>query len=300
MKIVYFSIITVVATWVLLVIGGLVNPMGASMACPDWYFVPTCNGELMPEMIGGVLYEHGHRLWASLVGLLMLILAISIWVSQKSKALQIASLGGVLLVAFQGTLGGVTVLLGLNAWISTLHLICAMIFFCLLIWITFQLYPAQNWLSVDKRTQTWLNLSLILTLFQIIVGGLVRHFGAGLACGDDWLTCGPSIWPSWHLGQLHMIHRLIGYALVVVISIACIKVTKAAKKASARFPRILSLIAAHLVIIQILLGIMTVATVRSVPLVALHTAIGALLLGTLALTRFSMVYRVKQTRFSME
>ena len=41
---------TTVATWILLLIGGLVNPMGASMACPDWYFIPTCNGELLPEM----------------------------------------------------------------------------------------------------------------------------------------------------------------------------------------------------------------------------------------------------------
>ena len=78
-----------------------------------------------------------------------------------------------------------------------------------------------------------------------------------------------------------MTHRLIGYALVVVISITCVKIAKAAKKAQLRFPRVLSLTTAHLVIIQILLGIMTVATVRSVPLVALHTAIGALLLATL-------------------
>ena len=74
-----FSILTVVSTWLLLVIGGLVNPMGASMACPDWYFFPTCNGELLPEMTGGVLYEHGHRLVASTVGLLTLLLTFFCW-----------------------------------------------------------------------------------------------------------------------------------------------------------------------------------------------------------------------------
>src|SRR5580704_11003722 len=64
----YFSLVTIFATWCLLIVGGLVNPMGASMACPDWYFFPTCNGELWPDMVGGVLYEHGHRLAASVVG----------------------------------------------------------------------------------------------------------------------------------------------------------------------------------------------------------------------------------------
>src|SRR5688572_33461840 len=105
-----FSVVTVVATWMLLLIGGIVNPMGASMACPDWYFIPTCNGELLPEMTGGVLYEHGHRLWASWVGLLTLVLAFAAW---RSKTLDATSrryaIVALVLVCVQGTLGGITV-----------------------------------------------------------------------------------------------------------------------------------------------------------------------------------------------
>ncbi|HXW60363.1 MAG TPA: hypothetical protein VEK06_02380, partial [Myxococcota bacterium] len=81
-KLFCLALLTLVATWILLIIGGLVNPMGASMACPDWYFFPTCNGQLLPPMKGGVLYEHGHRLVASLVGLFTLLLTFLCWRSK--------------------------------------------------------------------------------------------------------------------------------------------------------------------------------------------------------------------------
>ncbi len=125
-----FSLLTVLSTWILLIIGGLVNPMGASMACPDWYFFPTCNGQVLPEMTGGVLFEHGHRLVASLVGIFTLLLAVSCWrsklVDRPTKWLAFLAL---LLVVLQGTLGGITVLLNLSTVVSTLHLACAMLFF---------------------------------------------------------------------------------------------------------------------------------------------------------------------------
>ena len=62
------------ATFVLLVIGGTVNPTGSSLACPEPTFV--CNGSLFPAMVGGVFYEHGHRLLAETIGLYQLVLTI--------------------------------------------------------------------------------------------------------------------------------------------------------------------------------------------------------------------------------
>src|SRR3989338_9751026 len=104
MRLYYFSCVLVFFTWVLLWIGGLVNPMGASLACPDWYFIPTCNGELMPVMTGGVLFEHGHRLWASLVGLCTFILAIWVSCSKKTdRTTKMLAWIAVLTVVLQGT-----------------------------------------------------------------------------------------------------------------------------------------------------------------------------------------------------
>src|SRR5699024_268181 len=60
------------ATFLLLVIGGTVNPTGSSLACPEPTFV--CHGQLFPPMVGGVFYEHGHRLAAMTVGLLQIAL----------------------------------------------------------------------------------------------------------------------------------------------------------------------------------------------------------------------------------
>jgi heme A synthase len=110
------------------------------------------------------------------------------------------------------------------------------------------------------------------TFVQILLGGLIRHVGAGMACGDDWLSCGPSFWPSWHLGQLHMLHRLVGYALAAAIGWVCIKQLQ--KTLWAILPIIL-------VLGQIGLGFWTVASLRSAYVVAMHTAIGALILGSL-------------------
>src|SRR5262249_3951666 len=68
-----FAVATAVATYLLILIGGLVHGTGSSLACPDW---PTCYGSLMPKMEGGVLIEHSHRLAATTVGILTVALAI--------------------------------------------------------------------------------------------------------------------------------------------------------------------------------------------------------------------------------
>src|SRR6187431_1520976 len=67
-----FAVGTAVATFLLILIGGLVHGTGSSLACPDW---PTCYGSLMPKMEGGVLVEHSHRLAAGTVVIMTLVLA---------------------------------------------------------------------------------------------------------------------------------------------------------------------------------------------------------------------------------
>ena len=68
-----FAVATAIATYLLILIGGLVHGTGSSLACPDW---PTCYGTLMPKMEGGVLVEHSHRLAAAMVVLMTLVLAV--------------------------------------------------------------------------------------------------------------------------------------------------------------------------------------------------------------------------------
>jgi heme A synthase len=299
MRLFYFSLVTVFSTWILLLIGGIVNPMGASLACPDWYFIPTCNGQLLPEMKGGVLYEHGHRLWASLVGLLTIALAVAIWFLRNSdKSLRILSIFGVLLVAFQGILGGVTVLLGLNVFISTFHLVTAMSFFCLLIYISYCLYPKAIVGFLGEGKRGIVGIAAVLALVQIMLGGLVRHVGAGLACGDDWLSCGSQFWPAWSLGQLHMLHRIMGYCLAAMVFFVCLIGAREAKRCGFVFAQKVVWLPIILVCVQIGLGLATVATVRSVFFVSLHTAFGALLLASLFTLYLSLKSRAAKVEYS--
>ncbi|HET6585073.1 MAG TPA: COX15/CtaA family protein [Nannocystaceae bacterium] len=275
------AIATLIATWILLLIGGTVNPMGASMACPDWYFVPTCNGELLPEMTGGVLYEHGHRLWASWVGLLTVVLAIQIWRAKTDATTRNLGFLALFLVCFQGVLGGVTVKLNLHSGVSTLHLATAMLFFGTLVLLCFRLAPASATAAKVSRRRGLVAAVLVVAFFQVILGGMVRHLGAGLICGDDWIGCGPSSWTKQPLAHLHMTHRIVAYALVPLVVLAAQRVRVEARATGNALAAKLAMWPAILVLVQVVLGLVTVATGRSVAVVTFHTGVGALVLASL-------------------
>ena len=286
MKLFRLVVATLIATWILLLIGGLVNPTGSSMACPDWYFIPTCNGQLLPEMTGGVLYEHGHRLWASWVGLLTATLAFSIWRARpddpKTRRLGWTAL---FLVCLQGTLGGITVRLNLSSTVSTFHLATAMVFFLLLVLLTFRLHPAPTRQSqvAPVPARRGIVLAATVAVFgQVVLGGAVRHLGAGLICGDDWLGCGPGMqWVKQSLAHLHMTHRLVAFALIPLVLLAARQALKVARAQGNALALTLARLPVLLVLVQVGLGFATVATGRSVAIVTFHTAIGALVLANL-------------------
>ena len=276
------AVATLIATWILLLIGGTVNPMGASMACPDWYFVPTCNGELLPEMTGGVLYEHGHRLWASWVVLLTIALTVAVFrAKQEVPGTRKLALAALLLVCFQGVLGGVTVKLNLHSGVSTLHLATAMLFFGILVLLCFRLARPREG-DAKVSTRRGLVLAAMLAVFaQVILGGMVRHLGAGLICGDDWLGCGPSTWTKQPLAHLHMTHRIVAYALVPMVVLTARHIAGEARANGNALAARLARWPTLLVLTQVVLGLVTVATGRSVAIVTLHTGVAALVLASL-------------------
>ncbi len=273
------------ATWVLLLIGGTVNPTGSSLACPDWVFVPTCHGQLWPEMTGGVLYEHGHRLWASLVGLLTLGLAFALWRAPTAPpGTRPLALTAIALVALQGTLGGATVLVGLDAWLSTFHLLLGYGFFALTLALVMRLRPpsAASRHGADTGARRLFGVAALAVYLQVALGGALRHLGGGLVCGTDWLGCaGGGLWPDHWLTQLHMTHRLIGFALVPLLVWASVVAWRSHRQAGGSRHLALALAPAALVAVQVALGLITVATARDVTTVALHTAVGALVFASL-------------------
>jgi len=281
------SVLAALATWIMLLIGGTVNPTGSSLAC-DWsptdLLFPTCNGAAFPEMTGGVLYEHGHRLWGWLVGIFTTATLLGAWARPEVAArTKWIALGALLLVLAQGALGGITVALGLNPYVSTAHLVTGYSFLALMVVLSWRLHPSR---SADpargpRLGRRLIAIAAVVVLFQIVLGGIIRHFGAGLICGADPIGCaGQGLWPDTYQQQLHMSHRFFGYFALVLVSVAALRAVPAARAAGRAAVVRLALAPIAIALLQVTLGLLTVMT-GEVVAVAFHTAFGGLLLATL-------------------
>src|SRR6266852_9613599 len=129
-----FAIFTAVCTFCLVIAGGLVTSTQSGLAVPDW---PLSYGQLMPPMVGGIFYEHGHRMVAATVGFLTVIQAIWLQRRARKRSLRILGWTAVGAVIAQGVLGGLTVLLLLPPAVSIAHAGLAEIFLCLNVSIAF-------------------------------------------------------------------------------------------------------------------------------------------------------------------
>lgn len=178
-----FSILLAALTLFLVVAGASVTSNEAGLSVPDW---PLSYGKLMPEMKGGVFYEHGHRMVATTVGLLTIVLAVWLQLSERRRWLR--RLGWVALAAVivQGVLGGVTVLLLLPKAVSITHACLAQLFFTLTVAIA--VFTSPSWKRgpelVEDHGSPSLRSMAILTaasvLVQIALGAAYRHEAAGL------------------------------------------------------------------------------------------------------------------------
>ncbi|MCK5571359.1 MAG: COX15/CtaA family protein, partial [Bacteroidetes bacterium] len=102
-----FAVFTAVWTFLLLIAGGLVTGTGSGLAVPDW---PLSYGKVMPPMTGGILYEHGHRMVATFVGLLTIVLAVWVWRKERRPWVRMLAAVALGAVVVQGVVGGITVL----------------------------------------------------------------------------------------------------------------------------------------------------------------------------------------------
>jgi heme A synthase len=262
------------ATFVLLVIGGTVNPTGSSLACPEPTLV--CHGQLFPPMVGGVLYEHGHRLAAMTVGLLQIALTV-VLLRRGMKRLGWILLG---LVVAQGALGAITVGYKLPWFVSTGHLLLGMSYFATLIYTAFRTGPEPTAAQRERHSRLreelggsrrWIAVACGAVFVQLLIGALVRHLGAAMVClGMPSCTRTGDWWPDAGVQDLHMIHRGFGVVVAIVTTAAAIAVARRARSWPAL--RLLALIAPALVVAQLALGIYTVLTLRAVPLAVGHFA----------------------------
>jgi cytochrome c oxidase assembly protein subunit 15 len=158
----------------------------AGLSVPDW---PTTFGSLyrIPPMVGGVKFEHGHRMVAELIGLLTIILAIWTWHSELRSWMRKLGLIALGTVIAQGVLGGITVLYYLPPAVSTAHATLGQSFFCLT--VIMAMVTSREWMEVppvmvlEKHRpglRTLATLAAISVYLQLILGAAFRHSGIKL------------------------------------------------------------------------------------------------------------------------
>jgi heme a synthase len=138
------AVILAGATLPLLFVGGLVTSKGAGLAVPDWPTTFGYNMFLYPwsKMVGGIFYEHSHRLAASAVGLLTIALALVLWLRERRSWLRWLGVTALLLVILQGVIGGLRVVL-LEHALAIVHAALAQLFFALT--VSLAIFTSREW-----------------------------------------------------------------------------------------------------------------------------------------------------------
>ena len=301
----YLSKILVFSTLFLIFVGALVKSHEVGLSVPDW---PTTYGYQMfsfpfSDMVGGIFYEHGHRMIATIVGFMTLILSVIVYFSNSRiwiKKIAFLALG---LVILQGIFGGLTVLLFLPAYISIIHAILAQTFLMLTILIAYSLSKeSMNKLDEEKINYIFLTRPaayVIITIYlQLILGAITRHTESGLAIPDFPLSAG-YLFPPFNQDMINIIQSMhfdvglpyvdlyqivIHYchrvgALLVALSIIYFVWKSINLKIISKRIRQLTALLITLFIIQISLGAMTIWTLKNPLITSMHVLNGAMLLG---------------------
>ena len=178
-----YAVFTACCTFLLLIAGALVTSNDAGLSIPDW---PLAYGSLTPPMVGGIRYEFTHRVIATCIGLLTIILAAWLWKAEKRpwmRWLGLAALGGVIA---QGVLGGATVLTFQLPAVSAAHATLAQLFFSTVVAIavfTSSWWTGASVLVEDKgspRVRSLVVWTALAVFLQLILGAAFRHKGFGI------------------------------------------------------------------------------------------------------------------------
>lgn len=272
-----FAILVAGATFFLIIAGALVTSNDAGLATSDW---PLSNGQFLPEMVGNMFYEHGHRMIATTVGLLTIALCIYVRVKEKRLWIWRLALFALLAVIAQGILGGLTVKMNLPQPVSTAHATLAQLFFCTT--VSLAVFTSRSWteariLPEEQGTLPlrYLCTAALATIFlQLILGATLRH-------SADWDKPLPV--------QLVIAH--IGGGLAVTIALATTSLNVLRRHKGETFLTRPAAIALALLVVQLFLGVAAYLTRVQSPnepqplhpmigITVAHVACGALVFAT--------------------
>lgn len=218
----------VVATLFLITVGGHVTTKDAGMAVPDW---PLSFGELNPPGwmdLEDVRLEHGHRLVGAAIGLLTMGLAAGVWCLHRDRFARWLALWCVVAVIVQGVMGGLRVTL-ISRELAIVHGVFGQVFLLLLAGVAMRLgFLRGNPDTRRERTRgvspaaAWLAIgTLSVTLVQLVVAAVMRHYKAGMAIPDFPLAFGQIVPPMETFPiAIHFAHRVLAL-VIVAMATAC-------------------------------------------------------------------------------
>jgi cytochrome c oxidase assembly protein subunit 15 len=277
-----YAILVACATFFLIIAGALVTSNDAGLATPDW---PLSNGQVFPKMVGNLFWEHGHRMVATTVGMLTIVLTI--WILMKEKRSWVRKLGvfALLAVIAQGLLGGLTVKLMLPLAVSTAHATLAQLFFCTT--VSLAVFTSRSWMEARPIPEVKGSLSLnylcstaLVTIFlQLILGATLRH---------------SATWDKHLPTELILAH--IGGAITVTIGLGSAAIATLRRYKDEKFLTRPAMVALSLLGVQLCLGVAAFMTRLASPndpqplnpmigITVAHVACGALVfVSTIVLT----------------
>lgn len=318
-----YTKLLVAVTLFLIFAGSLVTSTGSGLSVPDW---PNTYGYFMfafplQDMVGGIFYEHSHRMIASTVGFMTVVLVL--WITRRETRSWVKKLAysALLAVVLQGLLGGLTVLFFLPAPISSGHAVLGQTFFILTIVIAYS-QSRERWQRVmlvnefqDKILVRLAVMTTVLIYAQLILGAVMRHTESGLAV-PDFPTMAGTYWPTfdarmlgwinswryemdlpaatWSQVGIHLVHRL--GAILVCASVFALGFRALTKHRARRGISLLGLAMSLVVILQLSLGAFTILTGKQFVVTSVHVTMGAFLLGLSTL----MVLRAMPVSFEKD
>jgi len=272
-----FAILVACATFFLIIAGALVTSNDAGLATPDW---PLSNGQVFPKMVGNLFWEHGHRMVATTVGILTIVLLFYIWFKEKRSWVKKLGIFALCAVVAQGLLGGLTVKLMLPLAVSSAHATLAQLFFCTT--VSLAVFTSRSWIEAKPLIEEKGNLPLrylctgaLVTIFlQLILGATLRH---------------SATWDQRPPVELILAH--IGGAVAVTLMLGSASLSVLRRHPEARFLTRPAIIALTLLAIQLCLGIVAYMTRLASPndpqplnpmiaITVAHVACGALVFVT--------------------
>jgi heme a synthase len=268
-----FTLMLVVATFLLLIAGASVTSHDAGLATSDW---PRSNGQWFPKMVGNLFWEHGHRMVATTVGFLTLVFAVylhrwTLWRALKrltgsrsvipihpnEPPLWLRRLGLVALAAVvaQGLLGGLTVKLSLPLAVSAAHATLAQLFFCTV--VTLAVLTSAGWNQERRAIDEMSGLPLrylavaaaATVLLQLILGAILRH---------------SATWDQYLPADLVVAHVTGAFVVLVVLGGTALTVWR--RYPTEKYLTRPAIIALGLLFVQLLLGLASYLTRLASPL----------------------------------